>query len=140
MTLDALPGYYPLRANVEQVLEAAERATNLTRQLLAFSRRQPSRTETIVQNELVASIQNILERLIGEDASLVVSLDSAAGAICAAAGHIEQVIMNLVVNARGAMPNGGKLIIETSHQVVEECYGVVDSGLATGELCGTYRE
>jgi two-component system, cell cycle sensor histidine kinase and response regulator CckA len=133
MTLDALPGYHPLRANVVQVLEAAERATNLTRQLLAFSRRQPSRTETIVLNELVASIQNMLERLIGEDVSLVVSLDPSAGAICADAGHIEQVIMNLVVNARDAMPHGGKLTIETSHQVVEECYGVADAGLAPGE-------
>jgi two-component system, cell cycle sensor histidine kinase and response regulator CckA len=133
MTLDALPGFHPLRANVEHVLEAAQRAANLTRQLLAFSRRQPSRTETIVLNELVASIQNMLERLIGEDVSLVVRLDPAAGAICADAGHIEQVIMNLVVNARDAMPDGGKLIIETSHHVVEESYGLADSCLAPGE-------
>jgi len=122
-----------LRANVEQVLEAAERATNLTRQLLAFSRHQPSRTETIILNELVASIQNMLERLIGEDVSLVVTLDPAVGAICADAGHIEQVIMNLVVNARDAMPNGGKLVIETSRRVVEARYAEADSGLAPGE-------
>jgi two-component system, cell cycle sensor histidine kinase and response regulator CckA len=133
MTLDALPVFHPLRTNVEHVLEAAQRAANLTRQLLAFSRRQPSRTETIVLNELVASIQNMLERLIGEDVSLVVRLDPVADAICADAGHIEQVIMNLVVNARDAMPDGGKLIIETSHQVVEERYGLAESDLAPGE-------
>jgi two-component system cell cycle sensor histidine kinase/response regulator CckA len=133
MTLDALPGGHHLRANVEQVLEAAERATNLTRQLLAFSRRQPSRTETVVLNELVASIQNMLQRLIGEDVSLVVSLDPAAGCISVDVGHIEQVIMNLVVNARDAMPHGGKLIIETSRQVVVEHYGMADSALAPGE-------
>jgi two-component system cell cycle sensor histidine kinase/response regulator CckA len=133
MTLDALPGGHHLRANVEQVVEAAERAANLTRQLLAFSRRQPSRTETIVLNELVASIQNMLQRLIGEDVSLVVNLGPAAGSICVDVGHTEQVIMNLVVNARDAMPNGGKLKIETSRQVVDEHYALSDSGLPPGE-------
>jgi two-component system cell cycle sensor histidine kinase/response regulator CckA len=120
MTLDALPEDHRLRANMEEVLKAAAQAANLTRQLLAFSRRQPSQTTIIVLNELVASIQNMLGRLIGADVNLSLGLDPAAGAISADAGQIEQVIMNLVVNARDAMPNGGKLLIETAHVIVDE--------------------
>ncbi len=119
MTLNELPVDHPLRAGVEEVLKAAAQATNLTRQLLAFSRRQRSKTEIIVLNELVASMQNMLRQLIGADVNLIFSLDPAAGAISADAGHIEQVIMNLVVNARDAMPNGGKLVVATSRRVID---------------------
>jgi signal transduction histidine kinase len=132
MTLDELPLLHPLRAGVEEVVKAAALATNLTRQLLAFSRRQPSRTETVDLNKLVAGAQRMLGRMIGADVNLVVCLDPAAGAIRADAGHIEQVIMNLVVNARDAMPHGGKLVIETAHRVVDERLAASHHDLAPG--------
>jgi len=132
MTLDELPPLHPLRSGVEEVVKAAALATNLTRQLLAFSRRQSSRTETIVLNVLVASVQKMLGRMIGADVNLVVCLDPAAGAIRADAGHIEQVIMNLVVNARDAMPDGGKLTIETASQIVDERLAASRLDLAPG--------
>ena len=107
MTLNGLPPYHPLRAGVEEMIKAAVRATSLTEQLLAFSRRQPTRTESLVLNELVTGVHNMLGRLIGEDLNLTLCLDPAAGAIRADAVQIEQVIMNLVLNARDAMPSGG---------------------------------
>jgi two-component system cell cycle sensor histidine kinase/response regulator CckA len=133
MTLDELPPLHPWRAWVEEVVKAAALATNLTRQLLAFSRRQPSRTEIIVLNKLVASIQTMLGRMIGADVNLDVCLDPAAGAIHADAGHIEQVLMNLVVNARDAMPDGGNLVIETARQIVDERFAASHLDLAPGQ-------
>jgi two-component system cell cycle sensor histidine kinase/response regulator CckA len=133
MTLDELPLFHPLRAGVEEVVKAAALAANLTRQLLAFSRREPSRTEIIVLNRLVASIHKMLGRMIGADVNLALRLDPAAGAIRADAGHIEQVIMNLVVNARDAMPNGGDLVIETARQIVDERFAASHLGLAPGQ-------
>jgi PAS domain S-box-containing protein len=133
MTLDGLPPYHALRPGVEEVLKAAVRATALTEQLLAFSRRKPSRTEAIVLNEVVANIQKMLGRLIGEDVDLALCLDPAAGAIRADAVHIEQAIMNLVLNARDAMPNGGKLVIETARQTVDERFAAAHLDLASGE-------
>ena len=133
MTLDGLPPYHALRSGVEEVLKAAVRATALTEQLLAFSRRKPSRTEAIVLNEVVANIQKMLGRLIGEDVNLELCLDPAAGAIRADVVHIEQAIMNLVLNARDAMPNGGKLVIETARQTVDERFAAAHLDLASGE-------
>jgi PAS domain S-box-containing protein len=133
MTLDGLPPYDPLRGGLEEVLKAAVRATSLTEQLLSFSRRQPSRTEIVVLNDLVEGVQKMLGRLIGEDVNLALCLDPAAGAIRAGAGHIEQVIMNLVLNARDAMPHGGKLVIETAHQTVDERFAALHLDLAPGQ-------
>jgi two-component system cell cycle sensor histidine kinase/response regulator CckA len=132
MALEDLPLQHPVRASIEEVVKAAARASALTRQLLTFSRRQPSHTETIALNDLVLDIQNMLGRLIGEDVTLAICLDPAVGAIRADAGHIEQVIMNLVVNARDAMPDGGKLTIETAHRFVEERFAQSHPGLAPG--------
>jgi PAS domain S-box-containing protein len=133
MTLDELPLRHPLRDGVEEVLNAAARATSLTRQLLAFSRRQPSRTEIIVLNDLVEGVQKMLGRLIGANMNLALRLDPAAGAIRADAGHIEQVIMNLVINARDAMPNGGSLVIETARQTSGESLAASHPDLAPGQ-------
>ncbi len=133
MTLDGLPPSHPLRPGVEEVLKAAVRATRLTEQLLTFSRRQPGHTEIIVLNELVANVQQMLARMIGEDVSLTLSLDPAAGAIRADAGDVEQVILNLVVNARDAMPNGGKLLVETALQIVDERFALSHVDLALGQ-------
>jgi two-component system, cell cycle sensor histidine kinase and response regulator CckA len=119
MTLSGLPSHHPLRSGVEEVLKAAVRATSLTEQLLAFSRRRPSQPEVLVLNDLIDNVQKMLGRLIGEDINMALSLSPAAGSIRADAGQIEQVILNLVVNARDAMPHGGNLLIETTRQVVD---------------------
>jgi len=132
MTLDDLPADHPVRTKVEEVLKASARAVSLIEQLQAFSRPQPGETRVIVLNELVANLQNMLGHLVSEDVNIALSLDPAAGAVRADAGHIEQVIMNLVVNARDAMPHGGKLVIETAHRVVEERFAESHLELAPG--------
>jgi signal transduction histidine kinase/DNA-binding response OmpR family regulator len=133
ITLAGLAPYDKLRGGVEEVLKAAVRATSLTEQLLAFSRRQPSRTEIVVLNELVENVEKMLGRLIGADVNVALRLDPAAGAIRADAVQIEQAIMNLVLNARDAMPNGGELGIETAHQSVDERFAASHPDLAAGE-------
>jgi two-component system, cell cycle sensor histidine kinase and response regulator CckA len=132
MTLSGLPAHDPLRSGVEEVLKAAVRATSLTEQLLAFSRRRPSETEILVLNDLVANIQNMLGRLIGEDVNIALCLDPVAGSIRADAGQIEQVILNLVVNARDAMPHGGNLVIQTARQIVDQRFSDSHVDLAPG--------
>ena len=106
----------------EQVRHAAERAAGLTRQLLAFSRMQVLQPKVIDLNGVVSEMAKLLPRLIGENIQLVVRQNSSLGHIKADAGQIEQVVLNLAVNARGAMPNGGKLLIETSNEELDEAY------------------
>jgi signal transduction histidine kinase/CheY-like chemotaxis protein len=132
MTLDELPTHHPLRGGVQEVLKAAAQATSLTRQLLTFSRRHAARTETIDLNELVADIQKMLGRLIGEDVKLTISMDPAAGAFRGDRTHIEQVIMNLVVNAKDAMPRGGTLSIETGPIEVDTRFAEAHVDVAAG--------
>ncbi len=103
----------PIRAQVQEIQKAGNRAASLTRQLLAFSRRQVLAPKVLNLNDLVADMEKMLRRLIGEDLELVTVLDHSIGPIKADPGQIEQVILNLTVNARDAMPDGGKLIIET---------------------------
>ncbi len=106
----------------EEIRKAADRAAGLTRQLLAFSRRQVLQPTVLELNELVSSIERMLRRLIGEDIELVTALSPGLGHVKADAGQIEQVLMNLAVNARDAMPGGGKLILETSNVTLDETY------------------
>jgi len=111
----------PRRADAEEVKQAAERAAGLTRQLLAFSRQQMLEQRVLELNSVVAATEKMLRRLIGEDIELVTRLGPDAGAVKADIGQIEQVIMNLVVNARDAMPHGGRLIIETRpHEIATD--------------------
>lgn len=110
----SLPDDDGLRNSAQQVMTAAEKASSLTRQLLAFSRRQMLQPEVIDLNEIVNGLQKMLSRLIGEDIDVLTITASQLKKIKADPSQIEQVIMNLVVNARDAMPDGGKLTIETS--------------------------
>ncbi len=104
----------PSHAELVEVRRAGERAEALTRQLLAFSRRQVLQPELVDLNGLVAATEKMLGRVIGEDIELTVELSTERGVVRVDPGQIEQVIMNLAVNARDAMPRGGKLLIETA--------------------------
>jgi len=105
----------PARADVEEIRKAAQRASGLTRQLLAFSRKQPAAPKILDLNQVLSSFEKMLRRLIGEDLELEVRLWDALGTISADQSNIEQVIVNLCVNARDAMPGGGRLTIETAN-------------------------
>jgi two-component system cell cycle sensor histidine kinase/response regulator CckA len=110
---------------VEQIERAADRATSLTRQLLAFSRMQVLQPRVMNLNEVVEDMGRLLPRLIGEDIDLEIRTSKNLGAIKADASQMEQVIMNLVVNARDAMPDGGRLLIETSNEELDSAYNAV---------------
>jgi signal transduction histidine kinase/ActR/RegA family two-component response regulator len=105
-----------------QIMKAGERAAALTKQLLAFSRRQVLQPKVLDLNDLVTGLGSMLQRLIGEDIDLRLELDSGLGRVSADPGQIEQVLMNLVVNARDAMPKGGSLTIESSNVTLDESY------------------
>jgi PAS domain S-box-containing protein len=106
--------------NLEQILTAAERAAVLTRSLLAFSRKQIVELKPVDVNEMIRQVQKMLWRLIGEDINFTVTCDPASLTVEADRGQLEQVLMNLVTNARDAMPRGGTLRITTSSQVIDE--------------------
>jgi PAS domain S-box-containing protein len=109
----------PLRKWAEEIRQAGERATNLTRQLLAFSRKQIVEPGPIYLHSLVAECHSMLRRLIGEDIELVVESDPSEWAVMADRGQLHQVLMNLAVNARDAMPDGGALTIRTANVEVD---------------------
>jgi PAS domain S-box-containing protein len=125
------------RAYAMEVLQAAERAAALTRQLLAFSRRHVERPALLDINPVVVSLSNMLQRLIGEDIELVILPNTEAVTVRADPGQIEQVIINLVVNARDAMPRGGRITIETGVAGLEPgryaSISVTDTGLGMTE-------
>jgi two-component system, cell cycle sensor histidine kinase and response regulator CckA len=118
---DLKPGE-PMRADLEEVHRAGERARELTRQLLAFSRRQLLEPKLLDLNSVVAGMERMLQRLLGEGIDLSLLTYSRVGKIKADPGQLEQVVMNLVVNARDAMPTGGKLAIETSEVELDARY------------------
>lgn len=112
--LATLPAGSPLRSHVEQIYAAGERAASLTKQLLAFSRKQMMNLQALNLNQVVLALQPMLTRLVGEDVEVRVVQFSGSAVVRADLHQMEQVIMNLAVNARDAMPAGGVLLIETS--------------------------
>ncbi|HKC66268.1 MAG TPA: PAS domain S-box protein, partial [Pyrinomonadaceae bacterium] len=122
LTLRRLRPEDPLRRNVEEIKKAGDRAASLTRQLLAFSRKQVLQPKVLDLNAVVSDMEEMLQRLIGEDIELRTMLAPELGSVKADPGQIEQVIMNLAVNARDAMPQGGKLTIETANVYLNEGY------------------
>src|SRR5580704_811128 len=120
--LDQLTPGHPLHAKAEAIQQASDRATTLTRQLLAFSRKQLLELKVIDVNAIVADMERLLRPLIGEDIELTTSLAPSVGCTRADAGQLEQVIMNLVVNAKDALPNGGKISIRTASVNLDDSY------------------
>ncbi len=115
LVLDGMREGDPLRAPLEEILKAGNRAAGLTNQLLAFSRRQMIRPTVLDLNRVIADMEHMLRRLISEDIELVLLLGSGLRNVMADAGQIQQVVMNLAINARDAMPRGGVLTIQTSN-------------------------
>jgi signal transduction histidine kinase/CheY-like chemotaxis protein len=120
MLLEALNRDDSKRQDIEEIIKATERAASLTRQLLTFSRRQVLEPKVLNVNSVISDMDKMLLRLIGEDVQLETILEPKLKSIKADRGSIEQVIMNLVVNARDAMPNGGKITIRTENTILDE--------------------
>jgi PAS domain S-box-containing protein len=119
---ESLPQSDPLHRKCEQIKRAGQSAASLTRQLLAFSRQQMLEPKALDLNTVILDVEKMLRRLIGEDIELRTALGPALGCVKADQGQIEQVIVNLVVNARDAMPQGGKVTIETVNVDLDEGY------------------
>ncbi len=132
LTLQRITGDDSLRGNIEAIKRAGERAAGLTRQLLAFSRKQVLDPKVLDLNAVVTDVGKMLQRLIGEDIRLAMALAPSLGRVKADPGQIEQVIMNLAVNARDAMPLSGKLTIETANVELDETYTRTHIGAKPG--------
>jgi PAS domain S-box-containing protein len=122
----------PLRGNIQEIEKATQRATDLTRQLLAFSRRQILDLKVLDLNVLLKDLEKMLRRIIGEDIQLITLLSEDLGKVKIDPSQIEQVIFNLAVNARDAMPSGGKLAIETANVELDEEYAHAHVSVAPG--------
>jgi PAS domain S-box-containing protein len=133
LLLDEVRTESPMRNATEEIQKAADRATSLTRQLLAFSRKQLLSPRVIDLNALVLDNLKMLPRLIGEDIEVVNISGHELGHIKADPGQLEQVLLNLVVNARDAMPHGGKLTIETANISFDETYTRSHPSMQPGE-------
>ncbi|MFI5257591.1 MAG: ATP-binding protein [Gemmatimonadales bacterium] len=133
LALGSLRSDDPLYQDMGEIRSAAERAARLTKQLLAFSRKQVMRPQRLDLSQMAADMERMLQRLIGEDVTLDLELERELGEISADPGQIEQVIMNLVVNARDAMPNGGHLVIQTANADVTSELSMTEIGGPAGE-------
>jgi len=122
----------PMRSEVEEIRKAATRGAALTRQLLLFSRQQLLEPKVVDLNELLSGMDKMLQRILGADVDLVSLTAQSLGRVRVDPGSIEQVIMNLVVNARDAMPTGGKLTMQTGNVVLDEAYAREHLGVTPG--------
>ncbi|WP_298270808.1 response regulator [Geobacter sp.] len=132
LLLHEMPHDNPYRPEVEHILQAGERAADLTHQLLAFSRRQILEPKVINVNHLVKNIEKMLKRLIRENIILNTRLADEIGMVKADPGQVEQIVMNLVVNARDAMENGGVVTIETADAVFDDLFVQENRGAVAG--------
>jgi two-component system cell cycle sensor histidine kinase/response regulator CckA len=123
----------PTHHEAEQITAAADRAASLTRQLLAFSRQQVMQPRCVDLNELLRSLDKMLRRMIGEDIEVMTALADGLGAVKVDPGQVDQVVMNLVVNARDAMPKGGKLTIETQNVRLDDQYAQKHNYVRAGD-------
>ncbi len=133
LLLEGLGPVDPRRKSAEEIRDAGQRAASLTRQLLAFSRKQLLQPEVISLNDIVERTGKMLRRLIGEDIDLVTNMEAGLENVLADPGQIEQVLLNLAVNARDAMPDGGQLTIETCNVQLDEAYAIQHRPLPPGE-------
>ena len=122
-----------VRKHVVEIRKAADRAVSLTRQLLAFSRQQILQPTILNLNTVIEALSSMLKRLVAEDVQVTFLPGSALGSVQADRGQIEQILMNLAVNARDAMPTGGKLIIETANAELDETYARSHAPVKPGE-------
>ena len=130
--IETLPTGSTMRADLEEIKRAGERATELTRQLLAFGRQQVLNPKILDLNEVISEVERMLSRVLGEDIELLTKLTSPLWKVKVDRGQIEQVLTNLMMNARDAMPHGGKLMIESAHAVFDESYVREHPGAAAG--------
>jgi PAS domain S-box-containing protein len=131
--LNALPAADPNHSAVEQIMKAGERAATLTRQLLSYSRRQVLQPKLLNLNQLLNGMEAMLRRLIGEDIELCFAPGREIGQVNADPGQIEQVVMNLAVNARDAMPRGGTLTVETCNAELDARHIPAHNGMQPGK-------
>ena len=131
LLISVVPADDPSWEFLMEINKAGERAASLTRQLLAFSRKQVLEPKVLDLNAIVLDSERLLKRLVGEDVDLV-TVRSPLGRVKADPGHLEQVLMNLVINARDAMPQGGKLTIETANTVLDSTYCRSHAGVEPG--------
>src|SRR5260370_11982145 len=132
LALQRIDDNNPLKGYLEEIKKAGDRAANLTRQLLAFGRKQILQPLPINLNDVVTDMNKMLRRLIAEDVVLTAKLDPGLKKIKADPGQIEQVLVNLVVNARDAMPQGGNVTIETASVELDEEYASKHIGVLAG--------
>jgi PAS domain S-box-containing protein len=132
MLLDEMGPADPLREPVDEILLAGQRAAALTRQLLAFSRKQVAEPRVISLNDVVAEARKMLSRLIGDDVEIITHLDAGLGSVVADSSQMNQVLMNLAINARDAMPDGGRIIMETMNTDLDAGYAAQHAGVEAG--------
>ncbi len=133
LLMNQLPPDDPRRMNMENIIHSAERSRDLVRQLLAFSRQQALEMKPLDLNSAILSFEKILRRTLHENVAISTTLEPSIGTIQADVGQIEQILMNLAVNAQDAMPEGGALFIETSQVHLDETYASMHKGSASGD-------
>jgi len=132
MQLLTMDDFNPNRTHATQIMRATERAAALTQQLLAFSRQQVLQPKSIDLNSVVANLESLLRRLIGEDIEVIFAPTPNLGTVRADPGQLEQVIMNLAINARDAMPHGGRLMVQTANAELDEDFARGHVGVVPG--------